>query len=85
MFLISLINSNTSSDEAVPWFIIKFACFSDISALPIFKPFNPALSIKYPANKVPKPIPIPPNIPLIPMALPVLLDKFTTHEIATGW
>ena len=42
------------------------------------------LSIKKPANNAPKPIPNPPNIQFTPRALPVLLDKLTTQEIATG-
>ena len=42
------------------------------------------LSIKKPANNVPKPIPNPPNIPFIPRARPVFFDKFTTQEMATG-
>ena len=38
----------TDKDEALPLFIMKFACFSDISAPPIFLPLSPHLSISSP-------------------------------------
>ena len=39
-----------SLDEALPSFMKKLACFSDIFAPPILKPFNPALSNSFPAE-----------------------------------
>jgi len=39
-----------SEADAAPVFIMKFACFSETCASPIFFPFNPALSISRPAD-----------------------------------
>ena len=47
---INLINFKTSDALAPPKFIMKFACFSEISARPIFFPFNPHFSISSPAE-----------------------------------
>ena len=46
--------------------------------------FQFKISTKKPATKAPEPMPTPPNIPLIPNALPFLLEELKTHAMPTG-
>ena len=48
--IMSFINASMSDAFASPKFIIKFACFSETWAPPIFLPFKPDSSINFAAK-----------------------------------